>query len=109
MGEKTVLLFLHGDAATEHLRFVRTAGAVLPFLRLKERAPSGVRPTSRKQFVVFVRKRILVIQFRMREFRASEHGLPMQSDVFAVLTLRTIEHDVKILLFDWLFFICLFV
>lgn len=53
MGEKAALLFLHGDAATEHLRFVRTAGAVLPFLRPEERAPGGVRPTDGQQ-VVFV-------------------------------------------------------
>ena len=53
MGEKAALLFLHGDAATEHLRFVRTAGAVLPLLRPEERAPSGVRPTDRQQ-VFFV-------------------------------------------------------
>ena len=83
MGEEAALLFLHGDAATEHLRFVRTAGAVLPFLRPEERTPGSVLPTDRQQVFFVV------------QLFAPESALAVGFDVLTELTLRTKKHNDK--------------
>ena len=95
-GEEAESLFPQGKTATVHLSFVHIAGSVLPPFRHEERTMGRVGPAWRQQFVVFIRKRFFVVQFGMRELRASEHGLPMPFDILAFLTLTTIHYDLQI-------------